>query len=101
MPDAAEIGEARMVLRYASANLSVIERAALVSWLGGELRNEAARECGVTRQAISEAQKRAFVKIRKRLARMGIRCSAELLSREVCESSFAAPDGAGRRTRRR
>jgi DNA-directed RNA polymerase specialized sigma24 family protein len=83
MVDMAEIAEARMVLRFAAAKLSAIERAALVCWLTGEPQKEAAQEFRRTRGAITEAQKRAFVKMRKRMAALGIHCSAALLSRDV------------------
>jgi DNA-directed RNA polymerase specialized sigma24 family protein len=92
MIDVAELSEVRTVLRFAAGKLSDLERSALSGYLTEATQEAIAERCHVSRSAIGQAQERALVKMRKRLALLGIRGSRALLSREVETGCWAGPD---------
>ncbi len=76
----AEIGEARLVLRYCAGSLSRVERAALALYLSEAPERTAAASAGVSRAGVWYARRRAFVKMRRKLNSLGISSSRDLFS---------------------
>lgn len=78
----AQIQEARLLLRWASADLNETERVAVAAWLTGESDQVAGAVRGVTRNAIWMARRSSFTKMRRRLERVGIRSTTDLVPAE-------------------
>jgi DNA-directed RNA polymerase specialized sigma24 family protein len=75
----AELSEARLIIRFAANALSPIERAAVAAFISETPEREASVEHGITRGGVWMARQRAFVKMRKRLAMLGIESAEDVL----------------------
>lgn len=78
----AQLGEARLVLRFAAGKLNRTERAAIHAFLCGVTDDRAGVELGITGGGVFMARKAALRKLRKRLELLGVRSAADLVSEE-------------------
>lgn len=77
---AAEIQDARLVLKFVMQKLTDTERAAMAALVYEQPDRVPAEALGLTRQAIFEARNTALGKMRRRLARLGVHGTHDLLS---------------------
>ncbi len=73
--------EARLLLRWAAADLTRTQRAAVESFAAGRpvSLDDLARELGVSRGGMWMAEQAGFKKMRRRLEMLGIHSTEELL----------------------
>ena len=86
MSGSLELSEARLLLRYAAQELTPIERAAAEGFARNRKQAQIAQELAdITRGGVFYAQQRAFDKMRKRLNRIGLYSTSDVLSSQAPE----------------